>query len=787
MRKGLQFETIPTFEPSSPLRGSAYPDDLGNMAAGMSDEEAIKKIGQRTSMSGKIVTLLIIAGAVGLAWFYVQRSEKYDARMNGVLAAGKLEGEAMLAALRSELETSEYDDVKERAIMNLSHFKDEKALPLLIRELDNPGIVRRAAALAIAKLGSPAADSAKAKLREVLPNTDEKDRPQVVWALAVLQESAASEAILAEFTSGRLQAQPGFDPAVVTKAIGIQKLSSPELTGHKETSVRALVAMALSEAASAEVVDPLVRLIQNSSEDTEVVRAAVAGLGRTGDPRAAGPLFDLMQSRPEMRQSVLDALAKSTAAPQLAVLLGQAKDASAKREMVRLLRKTSDARAADALASVVDAEDEDTRQEAAHALAELGDPRAVQPLLALANSEEDAVANDAIDSLQRLANPAAAPALLELFDKFPYRKAAIMRALGATSAKEAGPKLLKELEGDDIGAAAKALGQLQYEPAYPVMLKMIPRSKYKDIDFSRPGVPSEMAYRNRLEALNGLSYFGRPDPKLVKELTIIIEDPADDFRLGEFAGSVLGHIADQGVYELILSKVNDANLDERIRTSYALGLWRKPNAEISAQLLPLLQGDTPGGIKTAAALAIGYAGAPANDAKLIELLDDPNARRYAAYAVVLGGSEAAAQKLLEVLPQDRDAEEILRMAVNSTEDDNFNLLMQSMFESGQIFRRLNVAEILMKGKGDVAYNYVWAHLTTRLRAGWDGVGGMSERDIRSAMFKELGSSDGERRRLAARTLAAMNLRGLLLAARDAGIQEARDQLLEMDRPREMTL
>ena len=90
--------------------------------------------------------------------------------------------------------------------------------------------------------------------------------------------------------------------------------------------MRALVAMALSEAASPQVVDPLVRLIQNSDEDAEAVRAAVSGLGRTGDPRAAAPLFSLMQKRPEMRQSVIDALAKSTAAPQLAVLLGQANE-----------------------------------------------------------------------------------------------------------------------------------------------------------------------------------------------------------------------------------------------------------------------------------------------------------------------------------------------------------------------------------------------------------------------------------------------------------------------------
>jgi len=343
---------------------------------------------------------------------------------------------------------------------------------------------------------------------------------------------------------------------------------------------------------------------------------------------------------------------------------------------------------------------------------------------------------------------------------------------------------MKELEGDDIGAAAKALGQLPYEAAYSKLMALLPRTKYKKIDFTRPSVPSEMAYRNRLEALGGLAYFGRPDPKLVKEISAIIEDPEDDFRLGEVAGSTLGLIADASIYPTILAKIGDAKLDERIRTDYALSLWRKPNQELSTQLLPLLSGDTPSGVKMAAALAIGYAGNPANDAQLMTLLDDQNARRYAAFAIVLGGSEDAAHKLVEVLSKDRDTEEIVRMAVNSTEDDNFNLLTKSMFESGQLYRRLKVAQILAEGNATTSYGYVWLHLTTRLRAGWEGPGGMSDREIRETLFKEIGSADAARRKLMADTLAAMNLRGLLLAARDAGVKEAREVILAAERPKE---
>jgi HEAT repeat protein len=776
---------VPTYTPSDPLRCSAYGDDLNNLASGLSDEQALRKIGSRTTTTGKIMAVVMVGGAVALGWSYMQSSQAYESRMNGIQAAGSLEGEAMLSALRTELKNTEYDDVKERAIRNLAHFKDAQAVPLYIEALDQAGIVRRAAALALAAVGLPAGEPAKPKLLKVLPDSDAKDRPQVVWALAVLKEDGASDAILKEFTAGLLQSQPGFDPKVLTEALGIPRLSSPELTGNNEKPVRALVAMALSEAASPEVVAPLVRMIQRPDEDPEVIRAAVMGLGRAADPSAAGALFELMQKQPALRQSVLDALAKSTAAPQLALLLKEAKDPSNKRDVVRLLAKTFDVRSADALASLVNDADEDTRNEAALALAELGDARAVPPLLVQAGHEDDGIGMDAVDALRMLGNPDAGEPLLEMLEKFPSRKAALMRALGASHATAAGPALVKELKGDDVGAAAKALGELPYEPAYKELVGMLKRDP--KVDFSRPSVVTEMAYRNRYEATQALRYYGKPDPAAAKALITIIEDPDDDFRLASAAGAALGQIADAGIYQHMLSRIQDTKLDERIRVAYVEGLWRKPNLELSTQLLPLLEGDTPAAIKRSAALAIGYAGNPANDAKLIELLGVPASRRDAAIAITLGGSEEAARKLLEVLPKDRDAEEVLRLSVNSNEDDNFNLLTESMFSSGQIYRRLRVAQILRDGDGKIAYSYIWTQLTARLRSGWEGPAGVSSRFIREALNKELTGSDAARRLLVADTFSAMNLRGLLLAARDAKVQEARDVLLALDQPKQAKL
>ena len=104
----------------------------------------------------------------------------------------------MLAKVREVLANSSYDDVKVRAIRNLAHFKDKESVPLLIKELDKPGVVRAQAATALAAIGLPAAEPAKPALLSALPSTDEKDRPQVVWALAVLKESTRNREVFRE-------------------------------------------------------------------------------------------------------------------------------------------------------------------------------------------------------------------------------------------------------------------------------------------------------------------------------------------------------------------------------------------------------------------------------------------------------------------------------------------------------------------------------------------------------------------------------------------------------------
>ncbi len=750
---------------------------------GGTDDETIRKMNRRTSPVGRVLGVVIVAGAVGLAYWAYENSVSYEARNVVLDEAGKLEGEARLSALRNAYQTAKHDDVKERALLNLGFFKDAGSIPLMVEALNEDGIVRRAAARALAYIGSPAADVAKPKLLEVLPKTDARDRVQVVWALAVLKESAAVPDILTEFAAGRLQnlenldKSPSFDPKVIVDVVGPQKIASDELLTHKDKSVRTLVAAALSEAATPEAVDPLIKLL--GDEDAEVVKAAAAGLGRAGDPRGAGPLFALLQKTPSMRQSVLDAISRSTSAPNIAQLLEQTDSVDLKRSLLGILRSGHDPRVADTFAKYVGDADLDIREISSLALADLGDPRAVPALLELVKSEDRTTSLNALDALALVAKPQVADALVPLLKDNPGKKASIMKAIGKSGSKTAGAALMKEIEGDDREAASFALADLKYEPAFRTQVALLKRPK--GVDFSKPSVPTEEIVRNREIAIRSLGRYG--NPSVVPALMTLIEDQTDSAKLRAVAGAVVGQLADQQQLATIIAKAKNSALDETTRTFYVQGLWQA-QVQDSSQLTELLQPSVPAEVRRSAALALGYAADPANDQLLFDLLRNPDVKREAAFAVLLGGNQTSATELYNQLNSDRELREILQEYLMSDDIDFFNMITEQHFESGQIFRRLEVAQALKNGAGQITFSFPWQQVIARLKAGWNGPGGLAPREVRAKLYEALRGPDADRRKLVAETFGAMNEMGLLLASRDEagpGQQEAREVILKQNR------
>lgn len=769
-------------QPAPNFDFSQYEEPLADI--GSNDAETIKRMNRRTSPVGRIVGTALVVGALGLGYWAYQSNVSYENRNKLLEEASSLQGEALLEALRNAYAHAEHDDVKERILLNLGAFKDAKAVPLMVQALDDKGIVRRSAARALANIGSPLADQAKPKLLEVLPQTSAVDRPQVVWALAVLKEPAAVPDILTEFSSGHLQnledleGKVSFDPKVIVDVVGPQKLASDELLKHKEKSIRALVAAALAEAADPSTVDPLIKLLND--EDLEVVRQAAAGLGRTGDPRAAQPLFEILKSKPGMRQSVLDAIGRSTSAPDMAKLIGATTSVDLKRSLVTMLRDSHDPRVADTFAQLVNDEDADIKETSARALAELGDARALPALLELIKSEDRTTALDALDALALVAKPQVADALIPMLKDNPGRKASLLKAIGKSGSPTAGAAVAKELGGDDIEAAAFALGDLKYEPAYKGLIAQLKRPK--DVDFSKPSVPTEEIVRNREIAIRALGRYGKPDA--VPGLMTLIEDPADSAKLRAVAGSVLGQLADQKTLATIITKAKNSALDETTRVNYVQGLWQADAQALSGQLAELLQPSQPPEVRRSAALALGYAADPANDQLLLDMLKNPELKREAAFAILLGGNQVASEALYKQLETDRELREVIQDALMADDSDFFNLVTKQNFESGQIFRRLTVADTLRHGKGELTFSNPWTQVVARLKAGWAGPDGLSAREIRARLYETLRGQEPAKRRLAAEALGAMGERGLLIRSRDEagpGQQEAREVLIRANR------
>jgi HEAT repeat protein len=408
--------------------------------------------------------------------------------------------------------------------------------------------------------------------------------------------------------------------------------------------------------------------------------------------------------------------------------------------------------------------------------------RALPVLLEQAKAEDRTTALDALDSLALLAKPEVGDALIPLLKDNPGRKAGLLKAIGKSGSSSAAAVLMQELAGDDIETASFALADLQYAAAYPKFLAAIKRPK--NVDFSKPSVPTEEIVRNREIAMRALGRYGKPDA--IPSLVTIIEDPTDSAKLRAVAGAVLGQIATPEALAQIIAKAKDASLDEGTRTYYVQGLWQADAQTVSSQLVELLQPSVPAEVRRSAALAVGYAADPANDAVLTDLLRNPEVKREAAFAVLLGGSPKAAEELYKQLTADRELREVVQDSLSSVDTDFFSLITARHFESGAIFRRLAVAEALKNGQGALTFSYPWQQVTQRLKAGWGGPGGLTAREIRAKLYEALRGPDAEKRRIAAHALGAMGERGLLLASRDEpgpGQSEARDVLLNQNRGR----
>lgn len=725
------------------------------------DDNEFKQL-KRRSPFFYLGVLVVLAGIGVLVYFMWQSTGAEQENWADYDAAMELPVEQRVVKMREIAKNAASRKVRQEAILELRDQKDAGAVPVLIEALSDSNELRRAAAQALAAIGPPAADSAKNALAQTLPETNEIDRTWVAWAMAVLGDPRCFDALLEEFRAGRIQRMPDYDPAVVARVAGKDRLVA--LVGHADKAVRQFAAVQLGEVGGADVVEPLIRLLGDN--DPDVVKAAGASLGRIDDPRVGDALVGAILAKPDLRESLLQEVQTAVGAPGISQVLAKSGDNNVRYSIVRMLSELKDPRGNDALVQELGRTGPDLADERnliVNTLIEAGDARVVPVLVENLRSDEDEVQTDAVDALGALGAQEGIDPLVTMLEAKRGRPAAIIRALGRLGRgnDELGAKILPYLESDDIGAAANALGRMRYQPALKQMVKILKRPR--DIDYSTPEVENETSYRNRLECLMGLQRFGQEASGAATEIMKVIDDTTDEPRLREAAGIVLGYVVADDKVEKILEKVRQPDLDPRTRALYTQALWNRRGTATAEALVGLLEGPAlPQELSIPVGIGIGESADPSVDARLVALLDRPETRRTAALAVLLAGTEAGIAKLVEIFKNDSETLDITQQRYLAFEP----FITREAFTSGRIARRLKAAQALMHGES--SRSWAWDRLLERLRAGWaDGPDGLYPHEIR-ALLAQYVREEGPNREVAADALLIMGAQGTLLALQAEG-------------------
>ena len=424
--------------------------------------------------------------------------------------------------------------------------------------------------------------------------------------------------------------------------VGPQKLASDELVKHKDKAVRTLVAAALSEAATPEAVDAADQAARGRATPRWCARLPPASVALAIRAAPARCSHCCRRTR-RCARACSTPSPSSTSAPGIAKLLDATDSVDLKRSLVSLLRDTHDPRVADTFAKLLGDADADIKQTSASALAELGDAR-VDAGAARAGQVRGPhhFARRPRRARRMVAKPEVADALLPMLKDNPGRKASLIKAIGKSGSTTAGASLVEGARGRRPRGGRVRARRPQVRAGLQASCSPCIK-RPKDVDFSKPSVPTEEIVRNREIAIRALGRYGKPDA--IPALVTIIEDGTDSAKLRAIAGAVLGQLADQKTLADIIAKAKSPALDEATRTYYVQGLWQADAQAMSGQLADLLQPSVPAEVRRSAALAIGYAADPANDQLLLDLLRNNEVKREASFAVVLGGSPAAADEL----------------------------------------------------------------------------------------------------------------------------------------------
>jgi HEAT repeat protein len=220
------------------------------------------------------------------------------------------------------------------------------------------------------------------------------------------------------------------------------------------------------------------------------------------------------------------------------------------------------------------------------------------------------------------------------------------------------------------------------------------------------------------------------------------------------------------VVELIEKYGSGEPKDEFRRTCLLGTLLTRPNSRVVPPLLRLIQSTTSTYVRHQAARAIGRAGVDeGTEAKLFELMRDPQVRSDAALALLLGGTASTAARAMAALGEQRTVLEQLQELWYKS----FGYWSQEDLDQGRIFRWVENADAVARIElSDAPQKWALALLERRFRdPDSDAPHSLTRVVLRHELVQMAKSTDAAKREGALRVLQLMNERGVLLALQDA--------------------
>ncbi|MCU0663606.1 MAG: HEAT repeat domain-containing protein [Myxococcota bacterium] len=778
--------------------------------------------------------IFVLAGVVGVLWYMNKQSEvKWQNELKHALSLPDGEFEP---ALRKILEHCDRKEILSQAALELGEAKDVQAVPLLVRAVSQGGEVGIEAAKALAKIGG---DEAKLGVNDIyaqMTKSDEFAKAVYAWALCMLGDERGFSPLL-EAVGKRVitpRSLPDFNADVIVRMGTTERLF--EMAKNPDAMLRMYAAMELGFRTDKDPVPPLLELLKDKND--EVARAAAISLGRTTDERAGPALLAAMERSDALRSAIVSAVTQSVGAPGLEAIYKNTKNPTYKYEIVGKLKSLRDPRSKDLLLSIVNEpipttgdpnpaadkereQGDNIRNQSLWTLEDLGDPRIAPMMVEKTQWEEktaEQIPDDAVryrtnDMQRKIANAVvswfgkvrpegASDDLMKIYEaNQPYSNTPecaqkvkvdigpLLDAIGRTGDKRFCKLTRPFLDQDEkfyFQSAAMAYGRLGCDDGAREFIKRLQmtaterkESKFATLLESRDW-QMEDRLQERRNSVIALRFLRAKEASAA--LLALVLDTKDDAELRTEAGISYAYCADDAGLEIGLQKIADESVDMHARVSLASGLRFHPTPAVQNAMLALLEGQGNPQIAKAAAMALGAAANPENDARVAKLLESPDEQRQRAAVLItlLGGNPETAPKIVPFFKGEEN-----KLVIKEWFEDYQAEITRENFENKSLMRRLAVTRALLEATAgsDDELIWPWKQVLQTLKSGSEDLpGGLTAREVREFLAEAV-RTDDTYRILAGRALAGLGERGYLLALQsEKGPQAlaARNELTELN-------